>query len=322
MLRIRLTSSLISLTSLLAACSGGGGGSAKLEVAASAEDTITQGLQAGTDEESIADGWDVAFDKYIAVLGDVHLISATDDSVEADAAELYAIDLARAPSSGFGLWSFDGLAEGRYEFGYSLAIGSESTRHDSVSEEDFARMGDWSYLIVGALTQEGGVSCPPEALADVGGRAPDSTSDAGVPCFANPRVEFEIGTELETAYSHCQIDGVPGVAVTNDRTSSAALTIHGDHVFFNGFPEGDEGTVVRRAQWLADCDLNLDGSVTQAELEQVKPADLPSLGDVPLGGSPITPVDSMWTYVRAQLKSQGHFEGEGECALDGAAHSH
>lgn len=101
------------------------------------------------------------------------------------------------------------------------------------------------------------------------------------------------------------------------------MTIHGDHLFFNGFPEGDEGGVMRLAQWLADCDLNLDGTVTQAELEAIDPAQLPELDDrYQLGGSPITPIDDMYVYVTAQLKTQGHFQGEGECPVDGLAHEH
>ena len=79
----------------------------------------------------------------------------------------------------------------------------------------------------------------------------------------------------------------------------------------------------RLAQWLADSDLNLDGEVTREELEQIAPSDLPELDDrYQLGGAPI-PIDaSMWGYVTAQLKTQGHFQGEGECPVDGVAHDH
>jgi len=30
----------------------------------------------------------------------------------------------------------------------------------------------------------------------------------------------------------------------------------------------------------------------------------------------------MYEYVRAQLKTQGHYQGEGECPVDGVAHAH
>ena len=63
--------------------------------------------------------------------------------------------------------------------------------------------------------------------------------------------------------------------------------------------------------------------MTQEELEVVAPSDLPELDDrYQLGGSPITPLDTMWAYVIGQLETQGHFQGEGECPFDGTAHEH
>ena len=116
---------------------------------------------------------------------------------------------------------------------------------------------------------------------------------------------------------------MPGFAISAGRTQTVAATIHGDHLFFNGFPEGDEGGVTRLAQWLADCDLNLDGTVTQDELEAIAPSQLPEIDDrYQLGGSPVTPLDDMHDYVISQLKTQGHFQGEGECPLDGMEHDH
>src|SRR5690606_8081044 len=127
----------------------------------------------------------------------------------------------------------------------------------------------------------------------------------------------------ETVFGPCEIDEVPGFSVAADGTTVVSATLHGDHIFFNGFPEGGEGGTVRLAQWIADCDLDLDGEVTQAELEAIAPAALPELdGRYQLGGSPITPLESMWIYVSAQLKTQGHFQGEGECPFDGAEHHH
>ena len=41
-----------------------------------------------------------------------------------------------------------------------------------------------------------------------------------------------------------------------------------------------------------------------------------------LGGSPITPLNDMYDYLSAQLKTQGHFQGEGECPVDGVEHDH
>lgn len=311
-----------SLFVLSTGCGGNGVGS--LGVFVEAEDTIQKGLEPGEGVENITDGWTVDFDKYIAVLGDIELRFATDQELTADAHEMVAIDLTRIPAQGIELWTIEALDEGRWEFGYTLGSGKhDAERHDSVSTDDFERVvdEDLSYLIAGTLTQPGAVSCPPPALADVGDAAVDSQSDAGVDCYQNEAIAFEFAVSVETVMGPCEIDGKTGVAITTNKKETAALTIHGDHPFFNGFPEGEETSVTRRAQWLADCDLNVDGQVTREELEAIAPSDLAQMNGVNLGGA-LLPLDSMWDYVAAQLKTQGHFNGEGECPVDGVEHDH
>jgi len=317
--------SLVLLSSMLAACGGDGApaGSGSLRVVAAAEDTITGGIAAGTGEEEIRDGWSVGFEKYIAVLGDIDIHLATDEKVEGKDANIFAVDLAQAPSAGFELWKLEELPEGRYEFNYWLSGGAHAERHESVSESDFARLeaDDLSYLISGILQKTDGVSCPPKSKAAPGDAEPTSTSAAGDDCYENPSITFEFAVSAETSFGPCEIDGLAGVVISPDKTQTSTITIHGDHLFFNGFPEGDEGGVVRNAQWLADSDLNVDGKVTREELESLVTADLAALSGIQLGGAPIE-IDSVWAYATAQLKTQGHYQGEGECAVDGKAHSH
>lgn len=323
---------------LASACDGGGagdggvatadgaGGGGALSVIVEAEDTITQGLEPGMTGEAIQDGWAVAFDEYVVVLGDVDVHLATDERVTAEAPALYAVDLVDVPAVGLPLWELSGLATGRWEIGWAVVGAADgASAHASVPAELFAEMtaGDWTYLVAGAMTRADGQSCPPAALATPG-RAPNgNTNSAGDPCYDAPSIAFRFGAQAEAAYGPCQVDDVPGFAITDGATTTVALTIHGDHLFFNGFPEGDEGGIVRLAQWLADCDLDLDGTVTREELARIAPADLAEIdARFQLGGSPITPLTTMWDYVTAQLKTQGHFQGEGECALDGTAHMH
>jgi hypothetical protein len=55
-------------------------------------------------------------------------------------------------------------------------------------------------------------------------------------------------------------------------------------------------------------------------LDEIAPSALAQIDDrFQLGGSPLALDASatMWTYVTAQLKTQGHLEGEGECQIDG-----
>ena len=301
-------------------------GTGSLTVLVEAEDTITEGLAAGDDLENIHDGWSATYDKFIVAIGDIDLHFATDEDLEAEAPDVFIVDLTQAPASGIPLWELDGLREGRWEFNFQTpGAGHGGERHSSVSGTDYDQMveSDWTYSIDGELTKPDGQSCPPAALVQPGDKTPNGKSSGGNDCYAASAVRFTFGVTAETAFGPCQIDGVPGVSISAGEHETVAATIHGDHLFFNGFPEGDEGGVTRLGQWLADCDLNLDGIVTQEELENVAPEQLPELdGRYQLGGSPITPLENMYDYVKSQLKTQGHFQGEGECPFDGREHDH
>lgn len=307
----------------LAGC-GDEAGSGNLTVILESEDTITGGLDPGADVENIKDGWQVRYDKFIVAVGDVDVHLSTDESVHAHGEDVFVVDLKTVPESGFPLWNLTDLRAGRWEFNYSTPSAADgATRHESVAQADFDQMrtNDLTYLVVGTLTKTDGKSCPPPSLAIPGAATPSGTNGAGHTCYANTSIAFNLGVNAETHFGPCEVDGIPGFSIADGSTQPVAATIHGDHLFFNGFPEGDEGGILRLAQWLADCDLNLDGSVTRQELEAIAPS---ALGEIDsryqLGGSPITPLTNMWVYVVAQLKTQGHMNGEGECPLDGAGH--
>jgi hypothetical protein len=268
----------------------------------------------------------VAFDRYIVAIGHVDVHLATDKSVDAEAEDVFAVDLTKITPAGLQLWTLDGLQEGRWQLYYETAGAVHgAVPHDSVSMADFDAMveSDFTYLIDGTLSKAGGQSCPPAALASAGDREPNGNTSGDNDCYDAPEVRFTFGAPAETRFGPCGIDGVAGFAITADQTESISLTIHGDHIFFNGFPTGDEGGAMRLAQWLADCDLDLDGTVTQEELEAITPAELPELDAerYQLGGTPIE-IETMYDYVSAQLKTQGHFRGEGECAIDGGEQDH
>ena len=299
-----------------------------LSVVVEAEDVIQEGLSPDGDEP-IEDGWSVTFDKYIVTIGDIDLERSTDHAVTAEAAEAYAVDLVSIPAAGEALWELADLEAGRWEFHYSiLGAGDGATRHASVNQADFDEMeaNDWTYLVDATQTKSDGASCPPMSLATPPSSATSTGMNAGGDaCYENTTLHFTFGVQAETSFGPCEVDEVPGVSIPEGGTQTAALTIHGDHIYFNGFPTGDEGGIMRLAQWLADCDLDLDGEVTQAELEQIQPSDLPEIDTrYQLGGSPIEDLESqsMWVYLTAQLKTQGHLQGEGECAVDGEGHDH
>lgn len=311
---------LLALTlPALVACGGDDVGTGRLSVLLEVEDTITEGLDPGSAGENITDGWQVRFDDYLVGIGEIAVAFATDPTLVIVDESRFVVDLTQVPASGLPLWTIGGLDEGRWQFAYATAT-SGASRHESVSTADFDAMvaGDWTYLIRGTMSRADGLSCPPAGKATVPmGLMAMGMNDAGDPCYANPTITFEIGAEAGTVYGPCEIDGQPGFSITRGTTQSVTTTIHGDHLFFNGFPEGAEGGVSRLAQWFADCDLDLDGTVTQAELESLDLSDLPEVDERFQLGSPPIPLTSVWAYVRAQLKTQGHFQGEGECPVDG-----
>lgn len=297
--------------SLLTACSTDGG--ATLRVSLQAEDTITEGLEAGDGDEDIRDGWAAEFEHYAIVLGAIELAGASDPSNVAGNDDFFVYDLVQAPPAGEVLWEIEDIDATRYAFAYQQGIATGATLNGNLEEALLARMIDegCTYLIEGALTQASGRTCPPRDTEVPAGATADADG-----CYANETIAFNLCASSPVRYGPCELDGMEGVPVSGDG-SDVALTIHGDHLFFNGFPEGEEGGVMRQAQWLADCDLNLDGEVTQAELESVLLADLDAVSDFELGSAPAVPgggaLVNAWDYVRTQLSTQGHLGGEGEC---------
>ncbi|MEZ4445125.1 MAG: hypothetical protein R3B72_38990 [Polyangiaceae bacterium] len=301
-------------------------GNGSVSVLLEAEGTITDGIEAGDGEEDIRDGWGVAYDRYVVVIGEISIHLSTDSSVEASDPAVFAVDLTTVPADGLPLWSIADLREGEWDFNYGIHSAAEGAeRDDSVSQADFDAMAaaDATYRVAGTMAKADGQSCPPKGLAMSGSAVATGTNAGGDDCYANASIHFDLLVPAETSFGPCEIDEMPGFSVAADSATTVAATIHGDHLFFNGFPEGSEGGVTRLAQWLADCDLDLDGEVTRAELEAIAPSDLAELDDrYQLGGSPITPLATMWSYVVGQLKTQGHFQGEGECPFDGMVHDH
>ncbi len=298
-----------------------------LEFLLEAEDTVREGLEPGEGVEDLRDGWSVRWQNYLITIGHVQIVSAVDSTRSLDAEDRFVADLTKVPTAGLPLWSFDELEPTRWNVFYEVGEPVHGAMRDaSVEPDDFEMVvaGDLSYLIRGTLAQTGGQSCPPSAKAEVGDSVPKGDQNARQdPCYDNPSIEFELSAQAGAAFGPCEIDELPGVAVPSGGSQSAALTIHGDHVFFNGFPQGDEGGISRRAQWLADADLNIDGRVTREELQSLSASDMAAFDEgYQFGAAPEGALDSLWTYVAAQLRTQGHFQGEGECPIDGVGHDH
>lgn len=301
-------------------------GSGDLAVRVKPEITIKSGVVAGRGSENMRDGWSATFDKYVVALGPVFVSKLTDTSQTEESHKTFAVDLKRVPENGAELWKISGLEEGRWNLGFELSSGAhDAERHSTVTKEDFQRLvkEDLTYLIEGSISKEGGLSCPPKALVEASNRAPAGQSPDGSDCYEAETVAFSFAVRAPTVFDACELDGLPGVAIGSGSVRTTSITLHGDHMFFNGFPVGDEGSVRRLAQWIADCDLNLDGVVSEAELKKIPLGALAAIDpDVyQLGGSPIE-LETAYDFLRGALKTQGHLESEGECRVDGVAHDH
>ena len=276
------------IAGLFAGC---GSDTGNLSVLIEAEETIPDGLQAGDGEEDIRDGFDISYSRYIVTLGNVAM-SQLDGADFQSSAVVVVADLTSLPSTLPELTSFDGIPTGQYtSFGFETPPADANVVNlNSVEQEDIDAMiaNGWSYIIEGTITQ-----------------VSDGASK-----------DFLIEADVPSVYSDCAVEDLePGVNVSS--TSSVDITLHGDHIFFNGFPE-EEGNVVRLAQWLWDIpDVDSDDVLTQADFEAAtKVGSLyPSTtggGAYELTGGPIA-ITSAWDFIRAQLGTQGHIFGEGEC---------
>lgn len=278
---------------MMVACGSDGGTSGKdgnLSVLLEAEESIVGGLRAGTEPESILDGFDVEYSRYIIVVGLTAM--SQNDGANAQTSNVVAVaDFASLPTTPPELTFFGGIPTGQYtEFGFQTPSPDSSVVNiNEVASEDVEAMiaNGWSYLIAGTITR---------------------VSDGATK-------EFSIAAEVPSVYTSCAVEDLePGVNVSSN--SSVDITMHGDHLFFNGFPE-EEGNVMRLAQWLWDIeDIDGDDVLSQADFEAA--TDVGSLfpsppqGAYELTGGPLA-ITNAWDFVRAQLGTQGHIFGEGEC---------
>lgn len=287
----RLHACSLVLALAVAGCAEGATGTLRIDVRA--EDTITDGLAAGSAEEDVIDGWSVTYTQFVATLGVVHVGRSATGEVRMGS-ETLVLDLRTLPASGFALDALDGLAAARWDvIGYATPAASASaTRDASVSQSDFDEMvaGGCSFLVAGAVTEE------------ASGRA----------------VDFRLCIPADTRYGPCSSpDGIAGVAVVSGASTPAVITLHGDHLWFDSFPSGAEAIVQRRAAWMAACDGDGDGHVTEAELRATPAAAVfTTIEHYHLAGAPTVDghgITNAWDFVRAQMSTLGHFDGEGEC---------
>jgi hypothetical protein len=262
-------------------------GNGDLGVYLAAEESISEGLGAGTGEEEASEDYAVTFEKYLVAIGSVQVAQENGANAVSDET-VFVADMRAVGENGLEIAKFNDLSAGQWpEFGFSTVIpGASATALAGTSAEDLA------FMVERGITYwiEGTVQRPEKP------------------------VRFVLQVPVNSRNQDCALDGNPGVVVMNG-PSSATVTLHGDHIFFNAFPSGAEGVVRRRAGWIVEADTDDDGLVTSEDLAKI---DASTLFTSDKGYSlslpfPNFPIVTALDYVRAQLATQGHLNGEGGC---------
>lgn len=288
-----------SVFALVASACGGNG---RVQVFVEAEDTIPDGLSAGTGEENIVDGWNVSYQKFLIGFGDFHARQSGNASASLTESKRLVLDMQALPVGGLVFADFADVEAVRWDkVGFSLVGGASAgiTAGPGTSASDLQLMqsGNYSVYFEAKLTKADGQSCKPGAPTD---------------CVPASEITLKWGVPAATSFDDCAPEsGQAGFAVPSGGTAQVKPTIHGDHWFFSNLTQGAEITE-RRAQWIADCDLNRDGETTIEELKATAAFDVFPSATYNLTGG-VDPVNVAYDYLVVQARTLGDYQGEGEC---------
>jgi hypothetical protein len=253
------------------------------------EDSVTNGIEPGTDPENMQDGWRITYDRYLVAVGNFRALR-TDTGDTLGDPTTYILDLKRAPTSGYVMTELRDVAAVRWDkFGYDLPNakpGAIALAPTTQTDADFMIQNGFSVYYEGSGEKEG------------------------------KTISFKWGFAAGTAFDDCASpDGAPGFAVPAGGTVQVKPTLHGDHQYFDNVTQGVELTR-RLAQWLAVCDADGNSDLTLDELKRcdvVKalpqpPYDLTGVKDEDGSGRL-----SVYDYVFSQMRTFGDYQGDGEC---------
>ena len=277
-----------------------GGDVGTVQVFVEPEETIPEGLAAGTGDEEINDGWTVTYSRFLITIGNLRASrSDTGDSISH--APVHVLDLLAAPAGGYVIHEFEDVAAARWDrFGFDLpnaSAGATGMAPTAQADVDFMIQNGYSVYFEGVIEKADGESCPPP----------------GTTCVAATQVAFRWGLQAGTSFDDCATeDGFTGFAVPSGGAVQVKPTIHGDHWFFNNFTAGVELTS-RYAQYIANSDLDGDGEATVEELRLVNAADVFPSADYNLSGAVGGSIETAHDFVVAQARTLGDYQGDGEC---------
>jgi hypothetical protein len=285
----------------LTGCGDESEGTGRVQVFVEPEDTIPDGLEPGTGEENIQDGWTVSYDKFLIAVGNFRATRSANTSDQLSEPQVYVVDLKNVPSGGLVIAEFGDVTARRWDkVGFDLPNANErAARAEGTAQVDYELMLDnrYSIYIEATMTNPAGQSCLPTAPTD---------------CAAATSVTFKWGLRAGTSFDDCAPEsGDAGFAVPSGGTAQIKPTIHGDHWFFTNITQGAEITE-RRAQWIANSDIDRDGETTLDELRGVQAGDVFPSPQYNLSGA-IIPIRTAFDYLEAQTRTLGDYQGDGEC---------
>ncbi len=282
-----------ALAVMAAACSSSSGafagGEGSVQIFVVPEDTITNGLEPGTELENVQDGWTIEYDRYLVTVGNFRA-RRSDTNASIGEPAIFVLDLRNAPTNGYVIAELKDVAAVRWDkFGYDVANakpGARALPPTKPSDLDFMVQHGFSVYYEGSAHKD----------AD--------------------RITFKWGFSAGTSFDDCgTADGLPGFAVPAGGTVQVKPTIHGDHQYFDNVTQGVEITR-RLAQWVKTCDKDGNLDLTLDELKQCDvatampspPYDLTAIKDQDGDGK-----ISVYDYVNTQMRTFGDYQGDGEC---------
>ena len=295
---------LALLTTSGCSASDGGPSLAKgnLQVFVVAEDSITKGLEPGTDIESVVDGWKVEYSRFLIAVGNFR--AKTRGGAALADPTVYVLDMKNAPAGGYVTYDAKQVDAAEYDkVGEDMPSPTATAKLLAPTKpEDLAFMTSKGYSVYfeGTLSKGDGKSCKP------GSKDPKDCVDAKT-------IRLRWGFAMGTSFDDCGKDAKAGFVVPAGGTVGVKPTIHGDHWFFTNITEGAEVTA-RRAQFIADADLDHNGETTLDELKTVKAADAFPLDLYKLsGGIGGKIIATAYDYVETQARTLHDYQGDGEC---------
>lgn len=231
------------------------------------EDFIEEGIPSA----AFDDGCEARFDSFLVVIAQADLINGDGQPVGgSDGALIF--DVAEPGPHALGAWS---VPRGPYdEARFVIAPASAPEQGNATEAEVEALVGAGASVRV-----QGELSCGGES------------------------VTFDWAFDRATTYT-CE---PPALSIPRGGEDVTQLTIHGDHLFYDGLEDPDAAL---RGLAILEADSNGDGAVTLEELDQVAVA--------PLGYSVgrYSDVTTLRGFIAHLTQTLGHVDGEGHCEVE------